>query len=101
MALPVGLRLRCANDDGGTAVGSCASCGDAICDVCIARRDGESILCRDCALNAAVTGVGEKQAAQAVVLAGKRSSGPGRTRKLAGWGGLTAVALVLGLGILP
>lgn len=36
------------------AIGACVSCGDPLCEECVAIRDGEEIMCRMCELLYAV-----------------------------------------------
>ena len=54
--MPAGytVALRCATNDGETAVGVCHLCRHPVCDLCIATREGDLLVCRRCAYREAV-----------------------------------------------
>jgi ribosomal protein L40E len=49
------VSLRCATNDGETAIGACHLCRDPICDLCIATHEGDALVCRRCAYQGAET----------------------------------------------
>jgi len=92
------VELRCVNDDGGAAIGTCLHCGAPVCEACVARHERDTPVCRPCAYREAALGVGQATAekeAGAQRLGEAAAKGPGRMRRILGLAALAGICSTL------